>query len=84
VFGLLDLKIEEIGPFLGQSLKKCIYVDHRLSLALCQSGRECPKILKIWQTTNFDMGFQKKDIRSRSEKVDISNRRFSRDSPLKF
>jgi hypothetical protein len=35
-----------------------------------QSVRDCLKILKIWQTTNFDMGFQKNDMRSRSEKVD--------------
>ncbi len=35
------------------------------------STRECPKILKICQITNFDMGFQKKNISSRSEKVDF-------------
>ena len=27
------------------------------------------KFLKFWLITNFDMGFQKNDIRSRSEKV---------------
>jgi hypothetical protein len=35
------------------------------------STRECPKILKISQITNFDMGFQKINIRSRLEKVDF-------------
>jgi len=32
-----------------------------------QSVRECPKILKICQITNLDMGFLKIDIRSRSD-----------------
>ena len=33
--------------------------------------------------TNFDMGFQKKDIRSRSEKVDFFERWFLGDATLK-
>ena len=66
VFGLLDLvKIREIGTTFsekGHFLKKCKNDDHTLSLNLCQSVRECPKILKICQITNFDMGFQKKHV----------------------
>ena len=27
---------------------------------LCQSARECPNFLEKWESTNFDMGFQKK------------------------
>ncbi len=33
--------------------------------------RECPKILKICQITKLDMGFQKKNISSRSENIDF-------------
>ena len=76
VFGLLDLvKIREIGTSFtetGQYLKKCLYDDHTLSLSLCQSVRECPKFLKICQITNFDMGFQKKNVLGgRSEDLDF-------------
>ena len=64
VFGLLDLvKITENGTTFtekGHFLKKCKNDDHTLSLTLCQSVRECPKILKICQLTNFDMDLQKK------------------------
>ena len=43
------------------------------------SARECPNFLKNWESTNFDMGFQKKNISSRSEKVDfLKNDVFSR------
>jgi hypothetical protein len=41
----------------------------------CQSVRECPKILKICQITDFDMGFQKINMISRLEKVDFYLRR---------
>jgi hypothetical protein len=44
------------------------------SLNLCQSARECPNFLKIWQLTNFDMGFQKINIRSRNKIVDFFER----------
>jgi hypothetical protein len=61
VFELLDLvKIRENGTVFsekGRYLKKCLYEDHTLSLTICQSVRESPKILKICQITNFDMGF---------------------------
>ena len=77
VFGLLDLvKIRENGttfPETGQYMKKCPYDDHTLSLSLCQSVRECPKFLKIIQETNFDMGFQKINIRDRYKKVVVFN-----------
>ena len=44
---------------------------YTLSSNPCQSVRSCPKILKICQITKFDMGFQKINMRSRSEKVDF-------------
>jgi hypothetical protein len=34
----------------------------RITHSLWPSVRECLKILKIWQTTNFDMGFHKNDM----------------------
>jgi hypothetical protein len=40
-----------------------VYDDHTLFMTLCLSVRECSIILKIWQTFNFDMGFQKNDLR---------------------
>jgi hypothetical protein len=40
----------------------------------CLSTWGRPKILKICQDTNFDMGFQENNMRSRSEKVDFLNR----------
>ncbi len=43
----------------------------KMSLTLCQSVKKCHKIMKICQITNIDMGFQKKDISSRSEQVDF-------------
>jgi hypothetical protein len=49
----------------------------------CISTRECPKILKICQESKFDMGFQKKNMRSRSEKVDfVESYRFLRQCHL--
>jgi hypothetical protein len=39
-----------------------------MTLCQCQSVRQCPKILKIWQTTNFNKGFQRNDFRSKYEK----------------
>ena len=75
VFELLDLgknwENETVLSEKGQLLKKCIYEDHTLSLTLCQSVRECPKILKIYQITNFDTGFQKKHVSGRSEDLDF-------------
>jgi hypothetical protein len=68
----------------GQKLKKWdyFYVENFItwknshmslthSLTPCQSVKECPKILRIIQETNFDMGFQKINMRSWSEKVDF-------------
>ena len=83
VFGLLDLvKIRENGTTFtetGQYMKKCPYDDHTLSLSLCQSVKECPKFLKICQITNFDMGFQKKQVSGGSEDLDFfSSAIFSR------
>jgi hypothetical protein len=49
----------------------------------CQSVRECPKILKICQITQFDMGFQKINMISRYEKVDFLFTRFSQTVALK-
>ena len=75
VYGLLDLvKNWEIGTIFmkkGKLLKKCINEDHTLSLSLCQSVSECPKILKIYQVTNIDMGFQKKHVSGGSEDLDF-------------
>ena len=39
-----------------------------------QSVSECPKFLKIRQITNFDMGFQKINMRSRFFLGDFSDR----------
>ena len=47
------------------------------------STRECPKILINCQITKRDMGFQKKHISTRSEKVDFFNRAVSQTVPLK-
>jgi hypothetical protein len=55
----------------SQYLKKCPYEFHTLPSNPCQSVRECPKILKICQITKLDMGFQKKNISSRSENIDF-------------
>ena len=60
-----------------------LYVHETLTLITCQSVRKCPNFLKLWLITNFDMGFQKNDIRSRSEKFDFSNGRFLAEPPLK-
>ena len=35
------------------------------------SKRKCPIGLKFYQITNFDMGFQKNNIRGRNKKVDF-------------
>jgi hypothetical protein len=51
---------------------------------LCQSVSECPKILKIYQVTNIDMGFQKKHVSGGSEDLDFFYRRVSREPPLKI
>ena len=51
-----------------------LYVHETLTLITCQSVRKCPDFLKLWLITNFDMGFQKNDIRSQSEKVDFFER----------
>jgi hypothetical protein len=53
------------------------------SLNLCQSARERPNFLKNWQLTNFDIGFQKINIRSRKKIVDFLNVRFIAEPPLK-
>ena len=75
MFGLVDLvKIRENGTVFsekGRYLKKCLYEDHTLSLTLCQLVRECPNFLKIYQITNFDMGFQKKRVSDRSKDLDF-------------
>jgi len=47
--------------------------SHTVFDPMPQSVRECPKILKIWQTANFDISFQKNEIISQSEKVDYRN-----------
>ncbi len=56
LFGLIDFGLKRSAfvkvPLLG---------GHTLSLTLCQSVRECPKFLIIWQTTKFEVGFQKSD-----------------------
>jgi len=36
-----------------------VWIDKKKISELLFSTRECPKILKICQVTNFDMGFQK-------------------------
>jgi hypothetical protein len=70
VYGLLDLvKIREIGTIFTETGQ--YYDDHTLPLSLCQSVRNCPKFLKICQLTNFDMGFQKKNVLGRSEDLDF-------------
>jgi hypothetical protein len=53
------------------------------SLNLWQSARECPNFLKNWQLNNFDMGFQKINIKSRKKIVDFLNGRFLAEPPLK-
>ena len=58
----------------GHIFKICLYVHETLTLIICQSVRKCPNFLKLWLITNFDMGFQKNDIRSQSEKVDFFER----------
>ena len=58
----------------GRLFKICLYVHETLTLIICQSVRKCPNFLKFWLITNFDMGFQKNDIRSQSEKVDFFER----------
>jgi hypothetical protein len=83
VFELLDLdKIWENGATFSeksQYLKKCLYEFHILPSNPWFSVRECPKILKICQKTNFDMGFQKKHVSDRSEDLDFfSSASFSR------
>jgi hypothetical protein len=50
---------------------------HTLSTNPWFSVRECPKILKICQITNFDMSFQKKNV------MIFFHRRFSRETLLK-
>ena len=84
VFELLDLvKKWENGTVFSeksQYLKKCLYEPHTLSLTLCQSVRECPKILKNCQITKMDMGFQKKYVSGWSEDLDFFYRRVSRES----
>jgi hypothetical protein len=49
-----------MGVFLVEKLK----LKKKFILGPFQSVRECPKILKIRQITNFDMGFQKINTRS--------------------
>jgi hypothetical protein len=50
----------------------------------CLSTKECSKILKTCHTTNFDLGFQKKNVLSRSEKVDfVESYRFLRQCHIK-
>ena len=75
LFGLLDLdKIWENGATFSeksQYWKKCQYELHTLSFNPWFSVTECPKILKIHQITNFDMGFQKKHVSGRSEDLDF-------------
>ena len=58
----------------GHIFNICLYVHETLTLIICQSVRKCPNFLKLWLITNFDMGFQKNDIRSQSEKVDFFER----------
>jgi hypothetical protein len=52
-------------------LKNVNFSGYKFASNPCISTRECPKILKICQITKIDMGFQKKNILSRSEKVDF-------------
>jgi hypothetical protein len=52
----------------GQSLKKFLNKPHLLPSYLCLTKRTYLKILKICQITNFDIGFQKNNMRSRLEK----------------
>ena len=52
-------------------MKKVKNVFHTLPSNPWFSVRECPKILKICQITKLDMGFQKKNISSRSENIDF-------------
>ena len=88
VFELLDLvrnsEKETTFSEKGEYLKKCLNKPHSLSSNPCQSVRECPKILKICQITKLDMGFQKKNISSRSENIDFfESYRFLRQCLLK-
>ena len=66
------------------TFKKVKNEDHKLSLTLCQSGSDCPKSLKMCLITKFDMGFQKNNIRSRSEKVDYFKNNFFVQTGTKF
>ena len=51
--------------------KNVNFSGHKLPSNPSISTRECPKILKICQITKLDMGFQKKNISSRSEDIDF-------------
>jgi hypothetical protein len=62
-----------------------IYGPHSLPSKPWLLVRQCPKILKIWQITNFDMGFQKKKMFQADLKTSIFfHRRFSREPLLKL
>jgi hypothetical protein len=72
VFEFFQLEKFVVGNRTGTiSSNKLPNRPQALTLRLCQSARECPNFLKKWESTNFDMGFQKKNISSRSEKVDF-------------
>ena len=68
----------------GPTLKKCKNEPHTLSSNHCQSARECPNILKNWQTTNFYMGFQKNDTRISDRVVKFRSRPATGRDPKKF
>ena len=60
---LIDLvKYWENGTVFSEQAKTGKNAKMRISLSAC------PKFLKIKQETNFDMGFQRIDIRDRSKK----------------
>jgi hypothetical protein len=58
-------------------LKKCLYEPHTLPSNSWLSKTACPHFLKVYQVTNFDMGFQKKRFLGRFEDLDFFYRRTS-------
>ena len=66
-------KIEKMGLFLVEKIvnKKCPFRAQANTLSLCQSAIDCPNFLRNKESTNFYMGFLKKNFSRRSEKVDF-------------
>ena len=57
---------------------------YNLTLSQCQSVRERPNFSKNWQSSNFDMGFQKKKFQVDLRKSIFWKMTFSREHGLKF